>query len=60
MALFVPHRLFISQKKFFKNYQSLKEGKNLLQFLLSIFKHDISSYIWIEFQTHLVRNLNQS
>lgn len=33
-------RLFISQKKLFKNYQSLKYGKNLLQFLLSIFKHD--------------------
>lgn len=52
------HRLFSSQKELFKNYHNLKESKNMLQFLWLIFKHGISSCIWIELQSHFGRILN--
>lgn len=61
MALFVTHIVgYFYLKRSSLNYQSLKEDENLLQFLLSVFKHAISSYVWTELQSHLVRNLNKS
>lgn len=59
MALFVTHIVgYFYLKRSSLNYQSLKEDENLLQFLLSVFKHAISSYVWTELQSRHVRHLN--